>query len=206
PAKAQGENGAMSDTSDSHAGPVSELLFRWEALRTRNERISAEELCRDHPELLEEVTRRIRILEAMYQVPNRADGGDTGAPGATLPLPHGEAPPNVEGYEILGTLGSGGMGKVYQARDVKLNRPVALKMILTGAHARPRELLRFRIEAEAVAALQHPNIVQIYEVGEADGCPYLALEYVDGGSLAQRLKERPFSPREAATLAQTLAR
>ena len=82
------------------------------------------------------------------------------------------------------------MGVVYQARQLDLNRPVALKMILSGEHAGAAERDRFRREAEAVAALQHPNIVQIFEVGEANGRPYLAFEYVDGGSLAQ-LPRRP---------------
>src|SRR5262249_31419904 len=74
-----------------------------------------------------------------------------------------------------------------------------------GKHARPSELLRFKIEAEAVAALTHPHIVPVHEVGEADGCPYLALEYVDGGTLAQRLQDGPFAPRPAAGPGRVLA-
>jgi tetratricopeptide (TPR) repeat protein len=98
------------------------------------------------------------------------------------------------------------MGVVYKARQRALNRLVALKMILARGHAGEHELARFQAEAEAVAALQHPNIVQIYEVGERDGLPYLALEYLDGGSLQQKLAGQPLPPRLAADLIEQLAR
>src|SRR5262245_7067784 len=95
--------------------------------------------------------------------------------------------PVVAGYELLAPLGRGGMGLVYQARQVSTGRVVALKMILGGAHARPDELARFRTEAEAVSQLAHPHIVPIYEVGEQGGWAYFALEFVPGGSLAHQL-------------------
>jgi hypothetical protein len=97
------------------------------------------------------------------------------------------------------------MGVVYKARQLGLKRDVALKMILAGAHAGEHDLVRFRTEAEAVARLQHPNIVQVHEVGEADGLPYFALELVDGGSLAAKLAGGPMSPGEAARLVEALA-
>jgi WD40 repeat protein/serine/threonine protein kinase len=114
--------------------------------------------------------------------------------------------PTVPGYEILGVLGRGGMGVVYKARHLALNRIVALKMILAGSHAGPRELARFRAEAAAIARLQHPNIVQIYDVGEADGRAFFVLEFVAGGSLAQYLRGTPQPVRPAAQLVETLAR
>src|SRR5262249_16347588 len=97
----------------------------------------------------------------------------------------------VPAYHVLPLLGSGGMGVVYRARQLKLNRVVALKMIQGGPHTGPRALQRFQREAEAVAQLQHPNIVQIHEVGEHDGQPYLALEFVSGGSLDRYLGGTP---------------
>jgi eukaryotic-like serine/threonine-protein kinase len=115
-------------------------------------------------------------------------------------------PPLVPGYEILQEVGRGGMGVVYKARQLSLNRPVALKMILAGPHAGITERDRFRREAEAVAALQNPHIVQIFEIGEANGHLYLALEFVDGGSLAQHLGGTPWSARDAAELIVLLAR
>jgi serine/threonine-protein kinase len=114
--------------------------------------------------------------------------------------------PEVPGYEIVGELGRGGMGVVYQARHLQLNRRVALKMILAGAHAGEQDLARFRDETQAVAGMQHPNIVQIFEVGEQDGRPFCALELVPGGSLAQHLDGTPWPARPAAELVETLAR
>src|ERR1051325_7039015 len=123
----------------------------------------------------------------------------------SLPAEAAEPLPSLPGYEILDVLGRGGMGVVYKARHIGLNRLVALKMIIAGSHAGPVEQARFRIEAEAVARLQHPNIVQIYDVGADQGQPFLALELVDGG-LAGRLTGSPLPVVQAARGICTLAR
>jgi serine/threonine protein kinase len=113
----------------------------------------------------------------------------------------------VPGYRILGILGRGGMGVVYKAIQEKANRPVALKMILAGAHADAHDRTRFRVEAEAAARMSHPHIVQLYEVGDTpDGFPFFSLEFVGGGTLADRLKQGPLRANEAAALIETLAR
>jgi serine/threonine-protein kinase len=109
-------------------------------------------------------------------------------------------------YEVLAELGRGGMGIVYKARHRALNRVVALKMLVAGSLARPEQLARFRTEAEAVARLQHPNVVQIFEVGEHNGRPYLALEFVDGPTLARQCGRTPQPAHTAARLVETLAR
>ena len=134
----------------------------------------------------------------------------TGGWDHTIPLPGVSAVP-VPGYELLGELGRGGMGVVFRARQVKLNRVVALKMVLSGELASALELARFKAEAEAAAQLQHPNIVQLYEFGEVrsgDGAllPYFALEYINGGSLADRLDGTPRPARWAAQLIESVAR
>src|SRR5262249_11519848 len=116
-----------------------------------------------------------------------------------------ELVPVVPGYVISKTLGRGGMSVVYLATHRALKRQVALKMIRADFHVEPEQIGRFRIEAEAVARLRHPNVVQIYEVGEAGASPHLALELLEGGTLAERLAGAAMPHREAAALAATLA-
>ena len=120
-------------------------------------------------------------------------------------VPSGELP-RVPGYELLRELGHGGLGVVYEARHLSLNRVVALKMIRADLNTAGTEVARFRAEAEAVARLKHPNIVQIYEIGEIGGRPFLSLEHVNGGSLSQRLAGTPQPPQIAAEVVATLAR
>lgn len=114
-------------------------------------------------------------------------------------------PARVAGYDILAELGRGGMGVVYKARQPGANRVVALKMVLASGHVDAETLARFQLEAEAVAGLQHPNIVQLYEVGEEAGCPYFSLEYIDGDSLGKKIDGVPQPPKDSARLVQSLA-
>jgi hypothetical protein len=128
------------------------------------------------------------------------------------PLPPEDPPPRRVGdYEILEEIGRGGMGIVYRARHVRLQRVVALKMLLGGCFTDNDQCQRFRAEAEAVARLQHPQIVQLFEIGEHEvdagvPCPYFTLEFVEGGSLDQRLAGRPLPPRQTAAWLELLAR
>ncbi|MCI0458773.1 MAG: protein kinase [Gemmataceae bacterium] len=139
-------------------------------------------------------------LERMKKVPPpRRPGPALQANGAT-------ALPEIPGYEMLAVLGHGAAGVVYKARHLQLNRLVALKMILGAEHERPEDRLRFRIEGELIARLHHPNIVQIHEVGSHAGRLFFALEFVDGGSLADRLDGTPQPPHQAAELIEALAR
>jgi tetratricopeptide (TPR) repeat protein len=107
-------------------------------------------------------------------------------------------------YRVVRVLGAGGMCVVYQAQQSSPRRTVAVKMLLAGLHGPHRH--RFRQEMEVIARLQHPNIVQIHEVGEHEERPYFTMDFVDGGNLAQKLAERPLPAREAAQLVETLAR
>jgi serine/threonine protein kinase len=165
-------------------------------LRQRQEiNISLDEYGRRFPAHIEQL--RQRLAGAATLADPKADLAET-TPSNELPV--------VPGYEFTGEIGRGGMGIVYRAEQLGLARTVALKMILTGIQAGPKDLSRFRAEAAALARLQHPNIVQIYDVGEAAGRPYFVFEFVAGGSLAQHLQGTPLPVRPAAQLIETLAR
>jgi WD40 repeat protein len=152
-----------------------------------------------HPDLAPQLAEFFADRERMERLAEPVRAVVTAGP------PVGTKVRYIGDYELLEELGRGGMGVVYKAQQTKLRRLVALKMILSGEHAGDKELARFRSEAEAVARLQHPHIVQIFEVGEHEGHPYFSLEYCVGGSLEKKLQGTPLPPKEAAQLLETLA-
>jgi serine/threonine-protein kinase len=166
-----------------------------------------EEVCRTCPELLPAVReghRRLAVVQAQVGLlfpPSSASPSSDPA----QPNQFSTDLPEIPGYEVKAILGHGGMGVVYRARHLQLNRAVALKMLLSGPFARPQERDRFRREAEAVAGLRHPNIVQVYDCGECDGRPFFTMEFVEGGTLSRKLAGTPLAARDAATLVATLA-
>ncbi len=129
----------------------------------------------------------------------RQNGDRPKIPGTNIPL-------ILPGYDILEVIGRGGMGVVYKAKQLGLNRFAAVKMILASLQDLSEERYRFQTEAEAVAKLVHPNIVQIYEVGDNQGSPFLTLEYIEGGTLGAKLQTNPLPARQAAELVEPLAR
>ena len=164
---------------------------------------SPEEVCKDRPELLGEVRAWLRHLTSVRDELDALFPEDDGDGSAPTWVPQGR--PEIPGYRVGDILGRGGMGVVYEARHLRLNRPVAIKMMLNGGFAGRPELARFQREAEALAALEHPNIVRIYDVGESGGLPYFAMEFVAGGNLAQTLGGVPQSARDVAALGVLLA-
>jgi eukaryotic-like serine/threonine-protein kinase len=166
-----------------------------------------EEACRHFPELLPQVLKcwhRLHACDAQVDAwfPPPGSSSPLGKPGLVEP---GGDLPQIPGYDIEELLGRGGMGVVFRARHQRLNRIVALKMALAGAYAGPHERERFQREAAVVAGLRHPNVVQIHDVGDSDGRPYYTMEFVDGGSLAERLSGMPMPAHQAALLVGTLA-
>lgn len=174
--------------------------------------------------LVRELLELDRACRQRYGTPGHSQApaeigatGETPMPSATsvdLAAPKGPVEryaPALRGLELLEVLGSGGMGVVYRARQAALGRDVAVKLLRDADLAGPGQLDRFVLEAQAVARLQHPNLVQLFEFGEvprASGAglqPYLVLEYISGGSLAERLRGGPLAPRQAAHLVEKLA-
>jgi len=165
-----------------------------------------EDVCASRPDLLPQVRERLRQMrrveaevDALFPNPSEPGwGGSQSAHDAT-------ALPRIPGYEVEAVLGSGGMGVVYKVWHQRLNRTVALKMLLAGRFAGPGELERFLREAETVAGLRNGNIVQVHEAGDVDGRPYFTMEFVEGGSLAQKLAGAPQPARQAAALVAAVA-
>jgi len=177
---------------------------------------SAEEFAGRFPQFAERLGRQLDLHSALHDVDMGPEsqldeafestglGFDSGL--GINPLPRKSEPfPTIPGYDLLDELGRGAMGVVYRARHRALNRLVALKVIRPWLYSDPEVAARFRAEAETAARFQHPNIVQVHEVGEHEGQGYLALEYVAGGTLRERLAGSPRVPREAARLVENLA-
>src|SRR5438132_654477 len=183
---------------------LSELLMAWEDARTRGQEVPAEDLCRDCPELTPTLEHHIRALRSLTPVLDLARYDDEAAAenGGSTPAELG----NLAGYDLLEELGRGGTGVVYKARQTGLDRVVAIKMLLGGHFAGQVALRRFRTEAQTLAQLRHPHIVQIHDIGSHQGSPYFVLEYLDGGDLSQLLEGKPLDLVEAARLVEVLAR
>jgi hypothetical protein len=181
---------------------VQALLERWQ----QGQPLSIEDLCRDCPELLPELERQIALLPQAS--PEKPDDILTIVPATAdlpVPPPSPDMLPRLPGYEVLEELGHGGMGVVYLARQIHLNRVVALKMIRSGAQAAPEERRRFLAEARAAAEIEHPGIVRVFDLGTHQGQPFFASELCSGGSLARLLRGKPLSAAQAAAIVELIA-
>ena len=182
------------------------LLTKLTDRAQRGERVDLETECREHPDLANELRQlwgAVLVAEAAgsASVANTVDRATNDSSGALLALPC-----RFGDYQLLAELGRGGMGVVFRAEQLSLQREVAVKMILRGQLATQADLDRFRSEAEAAARLTHVGIVPVYEVGDVDGRAYFSMKLIDGETLAQKLAPGPLPPREAARILLEVAR
>lgn len=195
-----------------------DLIYQEVLLREQlGEGAVVEEYIARFPALAEELRLQFALDEAiqeksadMLQVHRIATSAIDGDPVGRLTDDQSEviapALPVIEGYHVLHQVGQGGMAVVFKAQHLKLNRPVAIKLLRDHYGATATHVRRFLTEARAAARLQHPHIVQIYEVGQHDGRPFLAYEFLDGGTLSEHFKGQVLEPRLAAALCETLAK
>jgi WD40 repeat protein len=198
----------MSDESkaDDRDGRIDAVIADYlDAVRAGQDPDPAAWLAR-HPDLADELAAFFAGKAELARLAPAPPAPDTPPKDVPTVAP-GEAPAAPLGvvrsfgdYELLEEIARGGMGVVYKARQVSLNRVVALKMILAGQLASPTDVARFRAEAEAAAALDHPNIMPIYEVGEQEGQHYFSMKLIEGGSLAQHAGRFRTDPKAAARL------
>jgi WD40 repeat protein/tRNA A-37 threonylcarbamoyl transferase component Bud32 len=222
---------SSSETDSSQDNPrLNEILARYLQALESGQPIDREQFVREHSEFADELRE---FFADKSQIDELAGHSEPHSPAAACPIDAPTLPPESAtqrdaptldlvatrnaaprpgaivryfgDYELLEEIARGGMGVVYKARQVKLNRVVAIKMILSGQLASKEDVQRFYTEAEAAAGLDHPGIVPIYEVGEHDGQHYFSMGFVDGQSLSSQLVDHPLAPREAADLVGKVA-
>jgi len=192
------ETQALPDQQQRLAVLLSDLTDR----NLRGEYVSLDEICKSNPDLEVELRKLWATVMVTQVAGDRRDEADANEP----PPASFKLPCDFGDYRLEEEIGRGGMGIVYRARQLSLDREVALKMILKGQFANEEERRRFRTEAEAAAKITHPNIVSIAEVGEFEGHDYFCMEFIRGGTLADRLNKGPLPPREAAKIVADIAR
>jgi len=193
---------------------LAKILDDWTRELREGRPVDVDAAARRHPKLeaeLRELWGTLRLAEEIGRSASRGKPGDlakaetvddaSGAPGGAAHPP----PAGVGEYEILEELGRGGMGVVYKARKRGLERTVALKMLLRGAHASAADMARFRSEVESASQLEHPNIAPVYDVGSSNGEPYFTMRFIEGTTLARKLAGGPMAPQEAARILASVA-
>jgi serine/threonine-protein kinase len=187
---------------------LNEALAVWYEAGEAGQPMDRQELYRRYPDLADELSSFFAAKDDFEQQAEPLLSGEVlGNTSPTLvAAPPGIQVRSVGDYEVLTEIARGGMGVVYRARQISLDRIVALKMIRTGELASAEEIRRFQGEATAAASLDHPHIVPIYEVGEHQGLHYFSMKLIDGPSLAQHLASGPLESRDAARLVAQAAR
>jgi serine/threonine-protein kinase len=196
----------VSDEATARDQRLADLLAELTDAVCRGEIVDFDGVCRDHPDLSDELRRlwgAVLVTDATGAAQDQSPvvpAEDSSGRWRKLKLPT-----TIGDYELIEEVGRGGMGVVFRARQISLDREVAVKMILRGRLASDTDLQRFLEEAAATARLEHANIVPVYEVGDIDGRPFFSMQFVEGETLADRVARGPLSPREAAQLIAEIA-
>lgn len=210
------------DESPSRDGRVNEAIAAYIQAVERGETPDLETFMAKHVEIAGELASFFGNVAKLQKLAGTEDVASVSAPGGpsqsesdinepTMTFSQRDVPSSRNvlryfgDYELIEEIARGGMGVVYKARQVTLNRIVAVKMILAGHLASSDDVQRFHTEAEAAAQLDHPGIVPIYEVGEQDGHHYFSMGFVEGQSLAKRVADGPLTPRASAEMVKTIA-
>jgi WD40 repeat protein/tRNA A-37 threonylcarbamoyl transferase component Bud32 len=200
--------------SSSRTGLLADVLEEYMRRRDRGEAVDRQQLLAQHPDLADDLRSYFAACDEVEQFGRRGGAETPEAPASHGLPPTGDletpasapCPRRVGDYELLESIGQGGMGVIYKARQLSLQRLVAVKMIRRDRLTSPADVLRFHSEAEAAASLDHPNIVPIYEVGEHEGEHYFSMKLLEGGSLNLRLPQLSANPAAAAVVVGTVAR
>ncbi|TWT65509.1 Serine/threonine-protein kinase PknB [Crateriforma conspicua] len=199
--------------SETQEQRLADVLGRLTDQVCRGEIVDFDRACRENSDIADDLRHlwgAVLITDtagaAHDQNPAVADGSDSDAGGGVSRWRSLQLPTTVGDYELIEEVGRGGMGVVFRARQISLEREVAVKMILRGRLASDADLQRFLAEASATARLDHPGIVPVYEVGDIDGRPFFSMKFVAGKTLAQRIKSGPMPQREAARIVADVAR
>lgn len=188
--------------SDDHDDQVFAILNQLIERAHAHEPVLLEETLAAHPEFAEEIRQlwaTVVVAENLTLTGEKSSGPEEGHKSEVADPSPGMVP-DLPDYEIYEEVGRGGMGIVYRARQVSLNRMVAVKMLIHGSYATPTNQLRFQSEARSAGGLDHPNIVSVFEIGESSQTPFFSMPYIDGTTLAKRIAERTLTNREAAEL------
>ena len=199
--------------NDARDGRLMALFDLLSEQRDRGEAVDIDAVARAHPDLAGELrtlwsTAAIAddVARLCDTTSSRLDAAELADAAGAVPERDGILPERIGEFVVVEEVGRGGMGVVYKARQESLGRTVALKAVLRGAFASDSDRTRFRIEAQSVARLEHPNIVPVYDVGEHGGQPYFTMPFVEGTTLAARLADGPMAPKEAVRLLEPVCR
>lgn len=196
--------GAFDHGTEEHEQALAEVLSGLMDRVARGEPVDVDQVCQQYPDLaaeLRELWTAVLVTDRTSAFESERSLSQDSSRYQAMPLPR-----VVGDYELREEIGRGGMGVVFRARQISLNREVAVKMILKGRLASESDFQRFIAEASATARLTHPNIVPVYEVGDVEGRPYFSMKYIEGETLAERLQRGPLPQRNAAEILSAIAR